>query len=94
MESLVFSLNNTVPLFAVMVLGYVLKQKNFFSDAFIADANRLVFYVSLPVLLFCFCTAAGGFETDDCCQNSKKQNAGCGKRKRAPKVFFDARVDR
>ena len=52
MESLVFSLNNTVPLFAVMVLGYVLKQKNFFSDAFIADANRLVFYVSLPVLLF------------------------------------------
>ena len=35
-----------------MVLGYVLKQKNFFSDAFIADANRLVFYVSLPVLLF------------------------------------------
>ena len=52
MESLVFSLNNTVPLFAVMVLGYVLKQKNFFRDAFIADANRLVFYVSLPVLLF------------------------------------------
>ncbi len=52
LDNLLFSLNNTVPLFAIMVLGYLLRQKHFFSGAFVADANKFVFHIALPVLLF------------------------------------------
>ncbi|MDD6176291.1 MAG: AEC family transporter [Firmicutes bacterium] len=51
-ENLIFSLNSTVPLFCVMALGYLLRRKNFFSEAFLANANKLVFHITLPVLLF------------------------------------------
>lgn len=52
MDSFVFSLNATVPIFLVMVLGYVLKQIGMFSEEFCSVANRYVFKVALPVLLF------------------------------------------
>ena len=39
LDNLIFSLNSTVPLFLIMLLGYFLKKKNFLSDGFIADAN-------------------------------------------------------
>lgn len=52
LDNLIFSLNSTIPLFLIMLLGYFLKKKNFFSEGFIADANKLVFHVALPVLLF------------------------------------------
>ena len=51
-ENVLFSLNSTLPLFFVMVLGYVLYQKRFLSDGFVAGANKFVFYVALPVQLF------------------------------------------
>lgn len=51
-ESLLFSLNSTMPLFFVMVLGYLLRRFEFVKDDFVAMANKLVFYVSLPVQLF------------------------------------------
>ncbi len=51
-ESLLFSLNSTMPLFFVMVLGYILKQRGFLDDHFVASANKLVFNVTLPVMLF------------------------------------------
>ena len=50
--NVLFSLNSTLPLFFVMVLGYVLYQKKFLSDGFVAGANKFVFYVALPVQLF------------------------------------------
>ncbi|MCI2047491.1 MAG: AEC family transporter [Faecalibacterium sp.] len=52
LDHLLFSLNSTVPLFAIMVLGYLLRQKGFLSEGFIADANKFVFHISLPALLF------------------------------------------
>ncbi len=52
LDHLLFSLNSTVPLFAIMVLGYLLRQKKFLSEGFIADANKFVFHVALPALLF------------------------------------------
>lgn len=52
LDNLIFSLNSTVPLFLIMLLGYFLKRKNFLTDEFIADTNKLVFHVTLPVLLF------------------------------------------
>lgn len=51
-ENVLFSLNSTLPLFFVMVLGYVLYQKKFLSDGFVAGANKFVFYVALPAQLF------------------------------------------
>ena len=52
LENLLFSMNSTMPLFFVMLLGYVLHRTGFLSDEFVAGANKFVFYVSLPVQLF------------------------------------------
>ena len=41
-----------MPLIALILLGYFLKQKNFFSAEFLKFGNKLVFKVCLPVLLF------------------------------------------
>lgn len=51
-ESLIFSLNSTMPLFFIMLLGYLLHQKKFLTDDFVAMANKFVFNVALPVQLF------------------------------------------
>ena len=52
MESLIFSLNSTMPLFFIMILGYVLHRTGFLEDSFVASANKFVFKVALPVQLF------------------------------------------
>lgn len=51
-ESLIFSLNSTMPLFFIMLLGYLLHRKQFLTDDFVAMANKFVFNVVLPVQLF------------------------------------------
>lgn len=51
-ESMLFSLNSTMPLFFIMVLGCLLHRKNFLTDDFVAMANKFVFNVALPVQLF------------------------------------------
>ncbi|MFR8282964.1 MAG: hypothetical protein ACLU9R_03420 [Faecalibacterium sp.] len=43
LENLLFSLNSTLPLFFIMLLGYVLHRTGFLSDAFVAGANKFVF---------------------------------------------------
>ena len=48
-----FSLNSTVPIFLVMLVGYFLGQKNFLPKSFCNVADKLVFKVTLPVMLFC-----------------------------------------
>lgn len=50
-ENLIYSLNATVPVFAVIVAGYILKQSGFITDEFIRVANKLNFKVTLPLLL-------------------------------------------
>ena len=52
LENILFSMNSTMPLFFVMLLGYVLHRTGFLSDEFVAGANKFVFYISLPVQLF------------------------------------------
>lgn len=52
MESLVFSLNSTIPIFLVIVLGYILMRVHFFTEEFVRIADKYVFRVALPVLLF------------------------------------------
>ncbi|MBQ0066425.1 MAG: AEC family transporter [Firmicutes bacterium] len=52
MENLLFSLNATVPIFAMIVLGMAFKSLGWIDDAFASKANKFVFLVPLPVLVF------------------------------------------
>ena len=52
MGNLIFSLNSTVPVFLVIVLGYVLKKIKFLNESFTDISDKLVFKVTLPVMLF------------------------------------------
>lgn len=52
MENFIFSINVTIPIFLVMVLGYILRKINFLTEEFVRVANRYVFVVALPALLF------------------------------------------
>ena len=51
-DNLVFSLNATIPIFLMMVLGYILKRIHWLTDSATDVINRLVFKVFLPALLF------------------------------------------
>ena len=52
MDNLIFCLNATVPIFAIIVLGRWLRSKNFFTKQTLTDIDRLSFKVLLPILLF------------------------------------------
>ena len=52
MDSFVYSINATVPVFLVMLLGGEIKKLGIIDDHFANVANRYVFKVALPVLLF------------------------------------------
>ena len=48
MENLAFSLNATMPVFLLMVLGMFLRRMRIIDDAFAARLNAFVFHVALP----------------------------------------------
>ena len=52
MENLIFSLNATVPVFLLMILGIVFRRIGWIDEAFAAKMNTFVFRVPLPVMLF------------------------------------------
>ncbi|MBR1930883.1 MAG: AEC family transporter [Lachnospiraceae bacterium] len=52
MEQLLFSLNATIPVFLVMVIGYVLKQLHVVDEPFVKTLNSFNYKITLPVLLF------------------------------------------
>lgn len=52
MDNFIFSLNATVPVFLVMVLGWFLMRIGMFNENFTKIADKYVFKVALPVLLF------------------------------------------
>lgn len=52
MSSLIFSLNATVPVFLVIVIGYFLNRKGMFNENFISVANKFTFKVCLPIMIF------------------------------------------
>ncbi len=52
MEQLIFSLNATIPIFLVMVVGYLLRKLHILDEHFVKTLNTFNFKVSLPVLLF------------------------------------------
>ena len=52
MENFIFSVNVTLPIFLVMVIGYILKQIGMLNDNFVTVANKFNFTVTLPFMLF------------------------------------------
>ncbi|MBR1866607.1 MAG: AEC family transporter, partial [Lachnospiraceae bacterium] len=52
MNNFLYSLNATMPVFLVMLLGWWLKRIRFLTDEFVSVADKLVFKVALPVLVF------------------------------------------
>lgn len=52
LDIFLFSFNAVMPIVLLIVLGYFLKRIKFLNDNFISMANKFVFNVSLPVLLF------------------------------------------
>lgn len=52
MDSLIYSLNATIPVFLVIVAGYVFRRIGMLNEDFVKCANKFNFTVTLPVLLF------------------------------------------
>ena len=52
MENFIYSINVTMPIFLVMVIGYILKQIGMLNDNFVTVANKFNFKVTLPFMLF------------------------------------------
>ena len=49
---MLYSLNATLPVFAVIVAGYVLNLLGMFNDGFVSAANKFIFNVCLPLMIF------------------------------------------
>lgn len=52
MDSLEFAINAVAPIILMVAVGYVLKKVGYMNGTFAKAANRLVFHVFLPVMLF------------------------------------------
>lgn len=52
MDSLIYSLNATMPVFLIMAIGWGLKQIGMLTDGFVASADKFNFKVTLPLMLF------------------------------------------
>ena len=52
MNSFLFSINAVMPLFSLVILGYILKQIGLFTDEWLTMANKFSFNVTLSVMMF------------------------------------------
>lgn len=52
-DNFIFSISIVIPIFLVMLTGYILKKKKIVGDGFVKAANKLIFNIALPIKLFC-----------------------------------------
>ncbi len=52
MDNFIYSLNVTVPVFLVMVIGWALRQQGMLNDNFVTVSNKFNFQVTLPFMVF------------------------------------------
>ena len=52
MENFFFSVNVVIPLFLMMAAGYVARYFKLVNDSFLSEANKFVFRLALPFMLF------------------------------------------
>lgn len=65
MEELIFSLNATIPIFLVMIVGYIAKQIKMVDDHFVKILNDVNFKITLPCLVFRDIATANFYEVWD-----------------------------
>ncbi len=53
LDTLRFSFNAVAPILLLTALGYLLRRVGMFNENFLTVANRFVFRIGLPVMLFC-----------------------------------------
>lgn len=41
-----------IPIFLIIFLGWLVRKKNFLPDEFLGPANRLVYYIAIPAMVF------------------------------------------
>ena len=51
-DNLIFSLNATVPVFLMMIFGWIVRRLGLLDDHSTAQVNKFVFRTLLPALLF------------------------------------------
>jgi Predicted permeases len=51
-ESFIYSVNTVIPIFILVILGYIVRKTGFLSGAFIDGSDRVVFHMALPAMLF------------------------------------------
>lgn len=51
-NTILVSVNAVIPIFALILIGFLLKRLNLYQDTHLKAMNRLAFYLLLPVLLF------------------------------------------
>lgn len=52
LDNLIYCLNATMPIFIMMVIGYLFRKFNIISAEFTKEMNSFVFKIALPVLVF------------------------------------------
>lgn len=52
LDNFIFSLSVALPIFLIMLSGFILKKKDIIKQDFISAANFIVFYIALPLKLF------------------------------------------
>lgn len=62
LSDFIFVINGVVPIFAIIIIGYLMKKRNFITDEFVRTADKLVFKLLLPVYLF---VEVSSMEKDD-----------------------------
>lgn len=45
-------INSLFPIFVLLLLGYILKQQGFTTSSFLSTADKLIYYIFFPVMLF------------------------------------------
>lgn len=65
LESFIYAVNTVLPIFVIVILGYILMQTGFINTGFTNVADRLVFKVALPVMLFLEVAKSGGTDVFD-----------------------------
>lgn len=52
MDNIVFTINGVLPIFLVILIGYILKRFKLINDEFVKKSTKIVFKVSLPCMIF------------------------------------------
>lgn len=52
LSNLTYSINAVVPIFILVIIGYLLKRFRFITDEYCEVSERLVFKIALPIMLF------------------------------------------